>query len=302
MARHRSTTAAPSAALALALAQAQARLAEETAPPAPQPVRTAPARPAPVLAAPAPTAAVVVALPVDEVAPDARGLHRPAAPTRGRVAAAVVAAGAIVVTVQAVGSDTPAGAATQEVSLAAGSSTVAVPALPAAPQVLTVAKQADPTMVSALAKGQRLGDDRAAREAAARAPLFVDPAQGTLTSGFGARWGAQHLGIDIANAIGTPIGAVAAGTVIEAGPASGFGLWVRVLHDDGTITVYGHVNEIIAPQGTRVAAGQEIATIGNRGQSTGPHLHFEVWANGKDKIDPLPWLAQRGINLGPMMG
>ena len=74
------------------------------------------------------------------------------------------------------------------------------------------------------------------------------------------------------------------------------------LHDDGTITVYGHVNEIIAPTGTRVTAGQEIATIGNRGQSTGPHLHFEVWANGKDKIDPLPWLAQRGIDLGPMMG
>ncbi|WP_460867913.1 M23 family metallopeptidase [Rhodococcus aerolatus] len=237
----------------------------------------------------------------DEAGPAARGLHRTAV-TRGRAAAAVVAAGAIVATVQAVGSDSPAGAATQEVSLAAGSSAVAVPAALAAPQVLTVAKQADPTALTALAKGQRMGDERAAREAAARAPLFVDPAQGTLTSGFGARWGAQHLGIDIANAIGTPIGAVAAGTVIEAGPASGFGLWVRVLHDDGTITVYGHVNEIIAPTGTRVTAGQEIATIGNRGQSTGPHLHFEVWANGKDKIDPLPWLAQRGINLGPMMG
>ena len=133
-------------------------------------------------------------------------------------------------------------------------------------------------------------------------PRFVAPAQGTFTSGFGSRWGSFHYGIDIANRIGTPIRAAADGTVINAGPAQGFGLWVRIRHDDGTITVYGHVNEVVAPTGTRVSAGQEIATIGNRGQSTGPHLHFEVWQNGKDKIDPLPWLAQRGINLGAMQG
>ncbi len=87
------------------------------------------------------------------------------------------------------------------------------------------------------------------------------------------------------------------GTVIEAGPASGFGLWVRVQHADGTVTVYGHVNEIIANAGTQVKAGDLIATIGNRGQSTGPHLHFEVWLNGSQKIDPQGWLAERGITL-----
>ncbi|GLZ38702.1 M23 family metallopeptidase [Actinokineospora sp. NBRC 105648] len=126
---------------------------------------------------------------------------------------------------------------------------------------------------------------------------FVKPAQGRFTSGFGGRWGSTHYGVDIANAIGTPIRSVAAGTVIEAGPASGFGLWVRVQHDDGTVTVYGHVNTILAAKGKRVAAGEQIATMGNRGQSTGPHLHFEVWQAGGRKIDPLPWLRARGITL-----
>lgn len=128
-------------------------------------------------------------------------------------------------------------------------------------------------------------------------PRFVVPAIGTFTSGFGSRWGALHAGVDIANSIGTPIRAVTDGTVLEAGPASGFGLWVRLQHADGTITVYGHMNTIEVNTGQKVAAGQEIATIGNRGNSTGPHLHFEVWQNGLTKIDPLPWLNARGIQL-----
>lgn len=138
---------------------------------------------------------------------------------------------------------------------------------------------------------------RKAREEAAR-PKFVKPANGVLTSGFGARWGTSHNGIDIAGPIGAPIYAVANGTVLEAGPASGFGLWVRVQHDDGTVTVYGHMNSYSVSVGQQVEAGQQIAEIGNRGQSTGPHLHFEVWTgdNGA-KIDPLSWLAQNGVNL-----
>jgi murein DD-endopeptidase MepM/ murein hydrolase activator NlpD len=152
-------------------------------------------------------------------------------------------------------------------------------------------------------EAQRKADEEAAvkakvaAEEAAKRPKVVKPAQGTFTSGFGSRWGAAHNGIDIANAIGTPILSAADGVVIEAGPASGFGLWVRVQHTDGTITVYGHVNEILAATGTQVHAGDQIATMGNRGQSTGPHLHFEVWINGSQKIDPQGWLAARGITL-----
>lgn len=135
---------------------------------------------------------------------------------------------------------------------------------------------------------------KAAADEAAR-PKTCLPAHGTFTSGFGARWGTQHLGIDIANSIGTPIYAASDGTVIDAGPASGFGLWVRIQLADGTIQVYGHMNSFSVHEGQKVKCGQQIAEIGERGQATGPHLHFEVWQNGTKKIDPRPWLAARGV-------
>lgn len=128
-------------------------------------------------------------------------------------------------------------------------------------------------------------------------PVAMPPAR--LTSGFGARWGTTHYGIDLAAPTGTPIRAVTSGTVIEAGPANGFGLWMRLRHPDGTVTVYGHMNTIDRPTGAHVAAGERIATVGSRGQSTGPHLHFEVWPHGQRtaRINPAPWLAARGIHL-----
>lgn len=126
---------------------------------------------------------------------------------------------------------------------------------------------------------------------------FALPAKGVFTSGFGSRWGTFHAGIDIAAPIGSPIYAVAAGTVIDAGPAQGFGLWVRIRHDDGTISVYGHMYDFSVSVGERVPAGLQIARIGNRGDSTGPHLHFEIVINGQH-VDPQPWLAQRGIVVG----
>ncbi|GAA5044533.1 M23 family metallopeptidase [Nocardia callitridis] len=126
---------------------------------------------------------------------------------------------------------------------------------------------------------------------------YVLPAIGTFTSGFGSRWGTFHAGIDIAGPIGTPIYAVANGTVIDAGPAQGFGLWVRIRHDDGSITVYGHMYDFFVSVGERVPAGLQIARVGNRGDSTGPHLHFEVVLNG-EHVDPQRWLALHGLNLG----
>ncbi|GAP33067.1 peptidase, partial [Nocardia seriolae] len=123
---------------------------------------------------------------------------------------------------------------------------------------------------------------------------YALPAKGLFTSGFGARWGTFHAGIDIAAPLGSPIYAVAAGTVIDAGPAQGFGLWVRIRHDDGTISVYGHMYDFSVSVGERVPAGLQIARIGNRGDSTGPHLHFEIIVNGQH-VDPQPWLALHGI-------
>lgn len=152
--------------------------------------------------------------------------------------------------------------------------------------------------VASLTKGKKRTEEAVARAEAAKAPQFVKPAQGRFTSGFGARWGSSHKGVDVAGPIGTPIVAVADGVVSEAGPASGFGQWVKLRHEDGTETVYGHVNRYFVSEGDTVKAGEEIAEIGNKGQSTGPHLHFEVHTPGGSKINPLPWLSERGISLG----
>lgn len=140
------------------------------------------------------------------------------------------------------------------------------------------------------------GSPAAGLAAAAAGPPVVRPAEGRLTSGFGPRGGTNHNGIDIANKIGTPIKAVTDGEVINAGPAQGFGQWVRVRHTDGTISVYGHIDTYGVKVGQRVKAGEQIATMGNKGQSTGPHLHLEIIQGGK-KIDPLPWLRARGVAI-----
>ncbi len=242
-----------------------------------------------------------------------RGAHRIAPPSsalRGRVVVAAVAAGAFAAaaagqTFKTLTTDADAGPALASQD-ASASFTAGGAGSGGAPELLPTghtvdasaeaAKLADSASVTQAREKREADAARKAQEEANR-PKTCLPAHGTFTSGFGARWGTSHLGIDIANAIGTPIYAASDGTVIEAGPASGFGLWVRVQLDDGTIQVYGHMNSFSVKEGQKVKCGQQIAEIGNRGQSTGPHLHFEVWLNGTRKIDPRPWLAARGINI-----
>jgi murein DD-endopeptidase MepM/ murein hydrolase activator NlpD len=128
----------------------------------------------------------------------------------------------------------------------------------------------------------------------------IAPTSGRVTSCYGSRWGTLHAGIDIAAPIGTPIQAPEDGVVLTAGPASGFGLALAVQHGDGSITLYGHVDQMFVAAGDAVTAGQRIAEVGNRGQSTGPHLHFEVHTGGLyvNRGNPVPWLTERGISLG----
>ncbi len=234
-----------------------------------------------------------------------RGAHRVPAPPRalkGRAAVIAVAAGAVV----AVGQNLVAGSekSPQTAELqAVGQQQALEPVsgeLPTTPELLDTAT---PTSVErfsdVLENGDKFAQDLAAEVEAKLRPLFMKFASGTFTSGYGERWGVLHPGVDVAAPIGTPIYAVEDGTVIDAGPAAGFGMWVRMRGDDGTITVYGHINTALVSVGQHVLAGDEIATVGNRGESTGPHCHFEVWLNGTDRIDPLPWLATRGISLGP---
>jgi murein DD-endopeptidase MepM/ murein hydrolase activator NlpD len=230
----------------------------------------------------------------------------PSSATRGKVVVAAVALGAFAAaaagqTLQGTGQQSnndvaPLAGGDASALLGVGGDTSL------APDILTVSRTADgPLVAQKMATSEKfsqaLAADLQAKQAEATRAKYVKPADGTLTSGFGSRWGTTHYGVDIANKIGTPIRAVADGVVVEAGPASGFGLWVRVQHEDGTISVYGHVDTFSVKQGQQVKAGEQIARMGNRGYSTGPHLHFEVWdATGK-KLNPAPWLSARGIKL-----
>jgi murein DD-endopeptidase MepM/ murein hydrolase activator NlpD len=154
---------------------------------------------------------------------------------------------------------------------------------------------------AAAAKAQDAADAAAAAAAAEAArPDAVLPVHGgRLTSGFGGRWGRLHAGIDLAAPMMTPEYSVMDGIVLEAGPSSGYGNAVYIQHDNGDVTVYGHMEKILVQPGQVVRAGDTIALLGNRGRSTGPHLHFEVHVGGLNgkKIDPIPWLRARGIDI-----
>nr|MDQ3612450.1 M23 family metallopeptidase [Actinomycetota bacterium] len=119
---------------------------------------------------------------------------------------------------------------------------------------------------------------------------------GKLTSGYGRRWGRLHAGIDLAAGSGAPIRAAAAGTVRSAGTEGGYGRSVRIVHSDGTETLYAHNSSLLVGTGEKVKAGQQIAREGSSGNSTGPHLHFEVRINGVP-VDPAAWLRKRGVSV-----
>lgn len=137
---------------------------------------------------------------------------------------------------------------------------------------------------------------RAARtRATPLVPILLPDGAGRFTSCFCPRWGAFHSGIDLAAPMLTPIYAAAGGVVKESGAAPGYGNAVVITHDATTDTLYGHMEKILVREGQQVRAGQLIALVGNRGRSTGPHLHFEVHLDGTP-VNPLPWLERRGIS------
>jgi len=122
---------------------------------------------------------------------------------------------------------------------------------------------------------------------------YIWPAQGVLTSHYGWRWGRIHQGIDIAAPIGTPIVAAAAGKVIGVGWYGGYGNLIKLEHPDGSVTYYAHNHRNLVTLGQKVEQGEQIAEMGNTGNSTGPHLHFEIRLSNKEVIDPLVLLGKR---------
>lgn len=119
----------------------------------------------------------------------------------------------------------------------------------------------------------------------------VAPVDGWVTSGFGSRESPftgehdVHMGLDIAAPSGSPIYAPADGVVIFSGPKDGYGNFVMIAHGYGVISRYGHTAENLVQAGQKVARGDQIATVGMTGRTTGPHLHYEILLNGA-AVDP----------------
>jgi murein DD-endopeptidase MepM/ murein hydrolase activator NlpD len=143
----------------------------------------------------------------------------------------------------------------------------------------------------------RLSELAASR--AAREPQTALPTSGRLTTCFCMRWGSMHYGIDLAAPLGTPIHSATDGVVLRAGRASGYGNAVYIQDADGNVHVYGHMRYYDVAEGQIVHAGDRIAEVGNEGQSTGPHLHYQIHGGGPSgrPIDPQEFLAERGVTV-----
>jgi murein DD-endopeptidase MepM/ murein hydrolase activator NlpD len=135
-------------------------------------------------------------------------------------------------------------------------------------------------------------------ERLANATPSIWPAVGWLTDGFGARndpftgGPAYHQGLDIAADKGEPVFAAASGVVESAGWGGDFGNLVVIGHEFGLTTRYAHLSQVDVKPGQQVARGQSIGSIGATGRASGPHLHYEVWANGRP-LNPLQFLTNQ---------
>ncbi|WP_058045370.1 M23 family metallopeptidase [Streptomyces roseifaciens] len=150
------------------------------------------------------------------------------------------------------------------------------------------------------AAGGGTGADHAAAQTPARWTRPVASYQ--LTAGFGgvgANWASTHSGQDFAVPSGTPVRSIGAGTVVAAGCGGAFGISLVVQHDDGWYSQYAHLAATYVTPGQQVRAGQWIGLSGTTGNSTGPHLHFEIRTSPEfgSAIDPVPWLNARGVRL-----
>jgi len=130
----------------------------------------------------------------------------------------------------------------------------------------------------------------------------IPPTAGYLSSGFGVRLSpfsraneagdgllGYHSGIDISNALDTPIQTTADGDVVEAGWMDRYGWGVRVRHTDDQETLYAHLNRLDVKAGQKVSRGDILGAMGSSGNATGVHLHYEVRRNGKP-VNPQPYL------------
>jgi murein DD-endopeptidase MepM/ murein hydrolase activator NlpD len=148
------------------------------------------------------------------------------------------------------------------------------------------------------ARARRIAEARAKRIAEHTWHLPVTRGAYHLTSGFGAcssLWSHCHTGLDFAAPDGTPIHAVAAGTVTEVGYAGAYGNRTVIRLPDGTELWYCHQSAYAVKDGRQVVAGQVIGSVGSTGNTTGPHVHLEVRPSKDHPVDPFQALVTHGV-------
>ncbi|OAH10605.1 M23 family metallopeptidase [Streptomyces jeddahensis] len=167
----------------------------------------------------------------------------------------------------------------------------------------SVAAQAD-----AQAKAATVAKTSVTEAAAKKAGGWVKPVKRyTLTASFaqaGGMWSQKHSGQDFAVPVGTPVAAVGGGTVVKAGPngagdGPAYGNAIVIKHGNGTYSQYAHLSKVNVRVGQAVKAGQKIALSGNTGNSSGPHLHFEIRTtpNYGSAINPAAFLRAHGVSI-----
>ncbi|MFF5635872.1 transglycosylase family protein [Streptomyces sp. NPDC012825] len=141
------------------------------------------------------------------------------------------------------------------------------------------------------------------RPAAAPEVHYSAPVSGSIGTRYGkpgSSWSSgYHTGVDFPVPTGTSVKAVAGGRVVSAGWAGAYGYQIVLRHDDGRYSQYAHLSALTVREGQRVGAGQRIGRSGSTGNSSGPHLHFEIRTGpgyGSD-IDPLAYLRARGVSV-----
>lgn len=141
-------------------------------------------------------------------------------------------------------------------------------------------------------KGTATSMASATARAQAKSAGFICPLNKGSIKAISAYWGdgRNHKAMDFSGAIGTPIFAAKAGTVVSAGWDGNYGYAVVIDHGNGLKTRYAHANALCVKKGATVKQGQQVATLGNTGRSTGPHLHFEVIKNGT-RVNPAPYIG-----------
>ncbi|MFF4233865.1 M23 family metallopeptidase [Streptomyces sp. NPDC001820] len=196
---------------------------------------------------------------------------------------------------------------------AAGSATAVDASSAVAAQALAQSKAADAAKTAAVVKAaavkSKAAKSKAAKPTAAKkSASWVKPVTGyTLTASFnqgGNMWSSKHSGQDFAVPVGTPVKAAHSGVVVKAGPNGGgdgpaYGNAIVVKHSNGTYAQYAHLSKINVTVGKSVKTGQSIARSGNTGNSSGPHLHFEIRTtpNYGSAVNPAAYLRSAGVTI-----